>query len=172
MNCRVHMEREATSFCKDCNAPMCPECNSTFGSMCMNCVEKLCKNGKQEIIITLGISLLCLAIGIWHEIDKVKSGMSTDIVQVFFSCFFFFFLPFGWKAVGKIADSLLLAFARTGILGWIIFFVLKLLASLLIGWILGIPKMVEMIKDWKTYEKFGNRVHEMKMMPKSRAVNE
>lgn len=170
MNCQVHFEREARSFCKECNAPMCPECNSTFGSMCMRCVEKLCQDGKKEIIITFGISLVCLIFGYWFMLSG--DGLEYNLFEMFLTGFFFFFLPFGWKAVGKIADYVFLIFTRFGVMGWIFFFLLKLVAALLIGWILGIPKMVQMIKDWKTYHTFGTRVKEMKMVPKNRVVNE
>lgn len=170
MNCRVHFEREATSFCEDCHAPMCPECNRTLGTFCMNCIERLAKSGKQEILKTFGISIIAFILGTWFIIDS-DTYQSQPILTILM-CLMTFFFPFGWKAISRISDYFLILASMIGWVGWILYFMFKFIIALLIGWIFGIPKMVEMIRLWKSYQRSENVVKEMKMVPKNRVVNE
>lgn len=170
MKCQLHLEREAVGFCQNCKAPLCAECDNTFASLCMNCAEKTVSNGRKEILITFGISIIAFLLGLRFQI---KGGyFREDSVHAIISCILMLFLPFGWKGISRITDYLLVIASALGFFGMLLYFVLKFAFALFLGWIFAIPKIIEMIKLWKTYGKLENNVKAMKMIPKSRYVNE
>lgn len=168
MKCQLHWEREAASVCKDCGAPLCTECSSRLGNYCSRCAEKMAQEGKKEILTTFGISVIAFLFGIWMVIT---SEPKSDPLSGIIGCLLCFFLPFGWKAVSKISDYFLVLASAFGFLGWVLYIAIKLGCAFSIGWILGIPKMIEMIKLWKIYVDIERIVKDMKMVPKSRVVD-
>lgn len=166
MKCQQHWEREAVRFCQDCGAPLCAECNSALGSRCMNCSEKLIQSGRKEIITTFGISAIAFLAGLWWQING--GYFQTEPVEAFITCLLFIFFPFGWKGISKVTDYLIVIASVLGWMGWVLYFVLKFVFALTLGWIFGIPKLLEMIRLWKVYANVGDNVKAMKMMPQSR----
>lgn len=170
MKCQLHWEREAVRFCQECGAPLCAECNSTLGTLCANCTEKSAQNGKKEILTTFGISAIAFLVGVWWQADG--GYFQTDPIEAFITCLLFIFFPFGWKGISKVTDYVLVIASAFGWMGWVLYFVFKFVFALFLGWIFGVPKMLEMIRLWKVYENAENIVKNMKMMPQSRVINE
>ena len=170
MKCQQHWEREAVRLCQDCNAPLCAECNSALGSRCMRCTEQLVQNGRKEIITTFGISAIAFIAGLWWQVSV--GYFETEPIEALITCLLFIFFPFGWKGISWITDYVLVIASALGWIGWLLYFVLKFGFALLLGWIFGIPKMLEMIRLWKVYAKAEENVRTMKMMPQSRVINE
>lgn len=168
MKCHVHCERESVDFCQECHAPLCPECKSSLGSLCINCAEKICKEGRIKILGTIAIGIVIFSLMLVYQLDHAKSYNEPFEFGNLLTCILAMFIPYGWGTISK----LFRVFIGSSFQSLLFYFLIKLVVSILIGWILGIPRIVEMIKLWKSYNEIEKAIKEMRIIPKSRVVSD
>ena len=170
MKCQTHLERESVGICEDCKAPICQECSDNFGGLCIKCAERAVAEGRKDVLITCAISIGLFIVALMYNINM--GYMKTDPVENIITSIMFGFIPYGWKGVSVVTNYLLPVAAGLGVMGMLLYFVLKLVAAITIGWILAIPKIIATVKTWKACDVLDHNVKTMKMIPSSRCVND
>lgn len=119
MNCYYHPERVSCATCHVCGKALCKECAETLNPpICLSCLSEHISAEKAKMIKTIIFSIL-LGIGCWC--------FTQDPM-----CFLFAGVPFGWAALTAITPNI---FLFMPIVGWVIYFAVKVVISLFIGWI-------------------------------------
>lgn len=141
MKCYKHYERDAVSQCLDCSKALCPECTSKYNKpLCDQCVIEGVKSNRlmlfKNIIIMITVFIFAF-LTIYAE---------QPIADRFLMSLLFSGVPWGWSFLNKITPSIFL-FMPLG--GWLIYFVIKLVLSLLIGLIVMPFKIYQIIKGMR-----------------------
>lgn len=134
MNCFNHENSVAVAFCQDCNKglcqncakknsmPICDQCNHLRGIATMNGVWK-------EIIITFGFGLSLTTLVL------LKASTPDNSLRIGMYEFMIFFyccsgIVAGWKTLNRISPNV---FIILPLIGWLIYFIVKLLLSFWVG---------------------------------------
>ena len=130
MNCFYHIEREATAQCQSCGRGLCYECSTYLNQpFCIDCVREYAVEQKKQMIMCI---LLGLTIGIIFSIWMESAAYLM-----------FGWIPFGYTFLNKITPNL---FIVMPLVGWVIYFVVKILIAYFIGWLALPIKMYQWIK--------------------------
>ncbi len=130
MSCYHHPQREGVVPCMRCGASLCRQCASLYGDpICGNCAQKgydeIKSDDRKRMIIGIG---LCIAwIVFFLSMDTALSSFAIILEGIAFGC-----VPFGWHALTSITPK---AFVWLPILGWLLYFFIKLCISCCIGWV-------------------------------------
>ena len=117
MSCFYHEDRPSTSVCNTCGKSLCTECGSVFQPpTCPACAKQHIENTKSEMIKSLVISAVLMVVGL--------------IATQSFSGIFLAGIPHGWKILNRITPAM---FLFLPLIGWVIYFFLKLFLSIAIG---------------------------------------
>lgn len=148
MNCHMHYKREANFLCDVCRQPICEDCMRTLGGICIFCAEKTKTDIKRNFILTIISSCLLAIIGFVFALgfvsDATRSPKIELILIVVLSTILMFFAPFGWNSLSRLTSSIFLILPLAG---WLIYFLVKGCLSLMIGWLVAIPKFIRMKKN-------------------------
>lgn len=150
MNCISHQNIEAVRYCVGCNAPICMECATNYNNLCTSCALSNAKKIKGETVGTFVIPIICFLAGFALSLYGEMNNPNTDgieLVTVLLTGLMCAGIPFGWKALSMITSKF---FLFLPIVGWLIYFGVKLLLSLFIGWMIAIPKLITVVGDYKT----------------------
>lgn len=138
MNCYEHPMQPAVAQCPDCGKGLCTECASTYSiPICSRCNKKRINAEKAEIItelvLTFGLGLL-LAIPFARWTNQ---GLSFHLVYCVISyaipIYVFSGIVPGWKTLTRITPAV---FLFLPIIGWVLYFIIKLCLSLCLGLIM------------------------------------
>lgn len=131
MSCFYHPEREATAVCSECGKPLCSECSAVFQPpTCESCISAHVSSVKAEMIKSIAISVVFMIIGCL--VIKSPSGILLAGI------------PYGWSILNSITPSM---FVWMSWIGWIIYFLLKLVLAYFIGLIALPIKMFKWISE-------------------------
>lgn len=131
MNCFYHAEREAVAQCQNCGKGLCRECASLLNQpYCIDCVREYAGEQKKQMIkcIVLGL-VIGITFSIWME--------SAAYLM-------FGWIPFGYTFLSKLTPKF---FIVMPIVGWVIYFAVKILIAYFIGWLVLPFKMYKWIKE-------------------------
>lgn len=137
MKCYKHNERDAVSQCIDCGRGLCPECTNKFTfPICDQCELKRINASKQllvkNIVIMIALFIFGLLIGPENFLGKILMG------------YCFAGIPWGWSILTKITPKMFLFMSW---IGWIIYFLYKIMISTMIGMFVTPFKIYKTIKE-------------------------
>jgi hypothetical protein len=122
LKCYKHNAIDIVIKCHNCKKGLCSDCSNRFDAiLCEDCLlahnEMVKSSNKKSLITAIVLFVLCLL-------------LSGDLFIGFLFAYIFAGIPLGWKAIDKITPDFLLIMP---IIGWIIFFLYKLIFSAIIG---------------------------------------
>jgi hypothetical protein len=137
MNCFYHPEQPAVAQCSGCGKGLCLSCASRFSSpACKTCFNRGINFARSEIVkellITFGLGLaltFCLLKGNIIKID-FSERPSDAIVMILILFYTTSGIVAGWQTLTRITPSI---FLFLPIIGWILYFSLKLVLSFYVG---------------------------------------
>lgn len=151
MKCSKHYDRDAVSTCVDCGKALCPDCTNKFSiPLCDQCALSRNSANKNLFIKNTVIMIVLFIIGFSHGhgfFGKILMG------------YFFAGIPWGWSALNKITPNIFLFMSW---IGWIIYFIVKLIISIIIGMFVTPFKIYGIVKglsDAKALEEYTNNVN-------------
>ena len=134
MNCYHHEKEEAVAQCRNCGKFLCRRCASLYNMpLCAECArteqEALREDLKKRIGIGVAIGIVTL---IGQFISGIGNGNGSMLLKAIPIAYIAGSIPFGWRALSSITPKV---FLYLPILGWLIYFAIKLYISLMIGWV-------------------------------------
>jgi hypothetical protein len=144
MKCANHYEKDAVSQCIDCGKGLCPDCTNKFRiPLCDQCELKRIENGKQLLLKNGLIMIVLFIVGFsWNN----QQGLFQRLV----SGYYFAGIPWGWSILTSITPDM---FLFLPIFGWVIYFFMKLLISVIIGAFVTPYKIYKIIKGMSDAKK-------------------
>ncbi len=138
MNCFNHTESISVAVCQDCQKGLCSVCASKYTiPICDNCNHKRKQKAKQavymELLITFGVGILCAVLFAKHLHIEVSDESKNLFFKVLDNVFLFYLgasLIAGWKTLTRITPDV---FLFLPILGWVLFFLVKFILSIMVG---------------------------------------
>lgn len=139
MNCYNHPTETAVAQCSDCGKGLCHDCATYYTDpICNSCNSKRIRNEKFDIIIEL---LITYGFGILvsYFFSKIFFGdwenpsAKTIIWYYIFSVYVFSGVVSGWRTLTRITPAVFLVLP---IIGWVIYFALKLFLAFWLGLIM------------------------------------
>lgn len=154
MKCSKHYERDAVSQCIDCGKALCPECTNKFNMpLCDQCALNRINADKQlfvkNFIIMIGLFIVGFYMG---NMGQNGGGFFTRLL----TGYFYAGIPWGWSILTKITPSMFLFMSW---FGWLMYFLIKLILSMLIGMFVTPYKIYKTIKglsNAKALENYTN----------------
>ncbi len=145
MNCYKHYDRTAVSQCIECSKALCPECTSKYNKpLCDQCVIEGVKRNKSMLVKNIVIMVAIFLIGFSNIFVENLLGERL-LLSIMFSGF-----PWGWSFLNKITPQV---FLFMPIVGWLIYFSIKFVLSVIIGIIVMPFKINQIIKGLKQSEE-------------------
>ena len=137
MACFYHQDRVATAVCNTCGKALCTECGSRFQPpTCMECAEDYAENVKSEMKKNIIISVVLMVVGIIVTMNPLGFLLAG--------------IPWGWSALNKITPAI---FLWLPLIGWVIYFLIKLIIAYVIG-IVALPvKLYQWTKELSKIKK-------------------
>ena len=128
MICCKHFNREATAVCSMCGRYLCSECaNKISPPLCQDCAKEHANSIKGEMIKNIAISVILMIVGI--AIIQSPGGVLLAGI------------PYGWTILNRITPSM---FLWLTFIGWIVYFLIKLV----LAYIIGIPALIFKLIKW------------------------
>ena len=117
MPCYYHNDRPATATCSKCGKNLCTECGGKFQPpTCVACVQAHVEETKSEMFKSIGLSLILMIIGI----AVIQNPVGILLAGI----------PYGWATLTSITPSM---FVWMPLVGWLIYFAVKLILAYIIG---------------------------------------
>ena len=167
MNCITHRNKEIVRYCKTCGAPICDVCNSQFDGICADCAQKEVNRGIREVVERIGFGVVGGTIGLLIVIWAIISGETPDVsfpkqlLAYLLLIIVFAGAPYGWNALSMITSKF---FLFLPIVGWVIYFFVKLQLAFMIGWACAIPSIISAICLYKSNKAYENRIRTIRNM--------
>lgn len=125
------MENYSVNKCSVCGRQLTVKEDESFNPpTCMNCAKEHVEKTKKEMIISIAISVVLMVVGIVvtkHPLGFLLAG-----------------IPYGWAWLNKITPNI---FIWMPIVGWVIYFFIKLLLSYIVGMVALPVKLYQWIKE-------------------------
>lgn len=154
MNCYNHTDRPAVAQCSDCGKFLCKECSMNRNPiLCDDCIASLqyYKEKSEKHLFVIAVVLFILQFLAFSIIMIVSHELSfAGLAEVFISSFLGAGIPYGWAKLNTLKEKLHFILFLP-ILGWIIYFVIKVMSSYCIGWFWFICALVNKIRAWKKF---------------------
>ncbi|TCK98060.1 hypothetical protein EDC19_0477 [Natranaerovirga hydrolytica] len=152
MKCYKHYDKDAVSQCVECSRALCLKCTSKHDEpLCNQCMIKLTKSNRVTLIremIRNIIIMVFIFFRVFNYINhiEIEVGMSGKIVvSLFVSA-----IPWGWTVLNKITSKY---FLFLPLIGWLIYFAIKLVLSVYIGIFVMPFKIFQILKGIKKSNK-------------------
>lgn len=140
MKCYKHYEMDAVSSCTDCGKTMCPQCTQKYTfPICDSCNLVRIKADKNQLIKNSVIMVILFIIGF-------DFGSSSGLFLGLLSGYFFAGIPWGWSVLNRITPNI---FLFMPLIGWVIYFGMKLGLSLMIGMFVTPYKIYQVVNGLK-----------------------
>lgn len=139
MNCYNHPNIVAVAQCCSCGKFLCKWCiQKDEPVLCKTCSTKYAANDKRkasmELLVTFGVGFLIYLLfysGITFDYQKyISSGLFSQRYTSAIFLYISFGIVAGWKSLNKITPKV---FMILPFIGWLIYFVVKIYASILVG---------------------------------------
>jgi membrane protease YdiL (CAAX protease family) len=139
MNCFNHHELIAVGVCQDCQKGLCSACASKYSiPICSRCSRTRKESEKRkiykELFFTFGLSMIATFFIMLNFINsrdpELQKGTLGQILMALVLIYSFSGIVAGWKTLSGITSKV---FLFLPIIGWLIYFFLKLLLSTMIG---------------------------------------
>ena len=131
MNCYNHYDAPAAAQCMDCGRGLCVNCLSHWEiPICDICNKKRANAERTRIIKELLITLVAGIIGVFVAQEWMAESFDSKAISIISSFSLFAGIVSGWKALSSMTPR---AFLILPLIGWVIYFVLKLWLAAIIG---------------------------------------
>lgn len=128
MVCYKHPANEAVVTCSECGRGLCQSCaNKINPPMCLDCARAISGNIKSEMIKNIIISIVLMIVGVF----VIKSPGGVLLAGI----------PYGWVILNRMTPSM---FLWLSFVGWIVYFIIKLV----LAYIIGIPALIIKMIRW------------------------
>ena len=145
MKCYYHLERDAVGTCSQCGKSLCSSCIDIYTPpLCSACAEKINNAERNQITKDIIISIVMIILGCCFYFLMLSDSPSKhfNLFELLVIGIFMGGIPYGWNALSKLTSNL---FIFLPIIGWLIYFVIKVTLSLFIGWFFFIVKILKII---------------------------
>ena len=137
MKCFYHPDRDAVGQCVECSRGLCSECAGKWEPPhCDNCAGNAVSSAKFSAISRLVILILFGLAGMvyafwamWTSPTASKNIFGLIIVGIL-NAYWVAAIPAGWWKLDKITSGF---FLFLPVLGWLIYFVIKVILSMFVG---------------------------------------
>jgi len=136
MNCYNHPTQIAVAQCSDCGKGLCSQCATAYSiPICNTCNKSRISNEKVRIIKEL-IFTVIFGVGLAYLFGEViffkGASFSSKTIIGYYIIYTYLFagIVSGWKTLTSITPRM---FLFLPLLGWVIYFVIKLSLSAVIG---------------------------------------
>jgi len=142
MNCFNHSNIVAVGICNDCKTGLCLTCASKYTiHICSRCNIRRAKREKSkilnELILTFFAGLIFVAFSIVTPTNEDEiHGTKWFLIRTIATLILFYggaSIVSGWKALNSFTSQF---FLFLPIVGWVIYFFVKVLSAASIGWIM------------------------------------
>lgn len=131
MKCYYHNDRDGVGLCKDCGKVLCKECVDKYSPpLCSDCAEERNSTNKLDAITEIILSIIAMIFG---GFIYFIANDNLEIPQMILFIIMWGGLPYGWAALNRITPSFFLILP---VIGWILYFLIKLTIAMYIGWII------------------------------------
>lgn len=146
MKCYNHTDRDAVSQCSDCGRGLCHECTNFYSMpICKHCYLSRVNTNQESITKTLLLMAVLFIIGFCTSFSEHSS-----VIMGLLSGYVLAGIPWGWNILNMITPQM---FLFMSVLGWIIYFCMKLSLAAFIGWFVTPFKLYQYIKKYIDIEK-------------------
>lgn len=153
MNCFNHTDTPAVAQCTNCGKFLCKECATKYSPiLCDDCAGMVVQEQEQAEAkaemsennrFKLAIALLCLNFLVYFILGITKGMFSFKfLLFILIDSIAWGGAPYGWKKLNSVNLNVILILP---IIGWFIYFGVKLSLSRLIGWIFFLKEIVNRI---------------------------
>lgn len=135
MNCYEHPLQPAVAQCPDCGKGLCADCASTYSEpICKKCNAKRINSERVQIItemlLTYGMGILLGVLFARWTNKGLSFHLAYTIVSYGMSIYIFSSIFPGWQTLTRITPAV---FLFMPIIGWVLYFIVKLALSLCLG---------------------------------------
>ena len=161
MNCYNHTDRPAVAQCSNCGKFLCKECSMNRNPiLCDDCIATLQqaqqeqqqqnayhKEMSEKHLFTIAVVFFVLNFLVYFMGMIANNNLSfTGLLSLVISSFLWAGVPYGWAKLNTLKEALNFILFLP-ILGWIIYFGIKVTASYCIGWFWLIQALVNKFKN-------------------------
>lgn len=157
LNCYHHPTLEAVINCENCGKPLCRSCAELYNGhpFCATCGMDGYRDIKSDLNkrVIVGIALGIAWIVLFLSAETMLSPFAIILEGIVFAC-----VPFGWRALTSITPKM---FVWLPLVGWLIYFFIKLCISIIIGWVaapIQISKELQNLKKIEALERKRNEI--------------
>lgn len=137
MKCSNHYERDVVSQCIECGKGLCPECTNKYNvPLCDHCALVRINANKNLLVKNSIIMIALFILGFF-------TNESTSFIEKIIFAYFCAGIPWGWSILTNITPSIFLFLPW---IGWLIYFIVKLTISMIIGMFVTPFKIYKIIK--------------------------
>lgn len=158
MKCAYHNDVDAVATCNICGKALCTTCASQIKPpQCIGCYKDNLAERMNEIKGSLMNDIL-LGIGsaiLFPVIFYYTGGLSGNIFSIIFSAAL---VPFGWRFLNKITPNI---FLFLPLIGWLIYFGVKFVLSVCVGFIAAPVTIAKRVHDMKKIQQLIDNVKDM-----------
>lgn len=135
MNCYEHPIQSAVAQCPDCGKGLCAECASAYSKPICNPCNRSRINAEKsgiikELVLTYGLGILLGVLFARWTNRGLSFHLMYAIVSYGISIYIFPGIVPGWKTLTRITPAI---FLFMPIIGWMLYFIIKLALSLCLG---------------------------------------
>lgn len=155
MNCYNHTAQPAVAQCSDCGKGLCSQCASLYSMpICTSCNKKRIASEKsgiiKELLLTFGLGVLLAVLFKQEILGGHSASLKVNIIDYIFLIYIFSGIIPGWKTLTRITPAV---FLFLPIIGWVLYFIVKLILSLVVGLIMLPIRTVRNIARLTTLQK-------------------
>lgn len=130
MGCCIHADQTQVTVCTQCGRGLCERCADKISPpLCADCARSYSQSIKMEMIKNIAISVVLMIIGI----IVIKSPGGVLLAGI----------PYGWLILNKMTPNM---FIWMSWIGWIVYFLIKLV----LAYIIGVPALAFKLFRWIT----------------------
>ena len=158
MNCYNHPEITTVATCQNCGKGLCKNCSDKFNfPICIPCNIKRANTEKQEIKTEFVWMILAGIIGLFYSVSLFsqlfKQNIFLGLILLLFNIYVWIGIIAGWKTLNKLTSNY---FLFLPLIGWAIYFLIKLIASIHVGFFVTPFRIIKKINRLKVLNNIQN----------------
>lgn len=147
MKCYKHISEDIVVQCHGCGRGLCHGCSGRFNLVfCEGCLLKNNNEYRKQTLKGLLLSGAIFLVAAYFLHGQIKDYQPSTLLTILITSYIFASVPWGWSFLSRITPQV---FLMMPIIGWAVFFVVKLYLSLFVGMFIAPYKIFRAIKDLK-----------------------
>lgn len=159
MKCYKHYDRDVVSQCLDCGKGLCPECTDRWSfPVCDNCAQSRAGADKNSVRKQVLFMMVLFVLGFWYIFTSTlaEESFGVSLIAGVVAGYMFASIPCGWGFLNRITPNI---FLFLPLFGWLIYFFLKAVMALFIGWLVLPFAMYSSIKNYRNANQIQEIIH-------------